>query len=140
MEETNFKADMSYMYKTKEEAEKAADALGLKGTHTHKGEDGSTLYMPGDSHAAFMKARGEAKDGHKKKSRYQAARDAMYKKLLKDRYKYSSEASKDAEDTEVTEEVTTEVETEAVEPRRNPYAAGFDVADVNIGRLFEEVL
>jgi hypothetical protein len=131
MEETALKTDMSgYMFKTKDEAEKAADEMGLKGAHAHKMEDGSTLYMPGDSHESFMKARKGMKDGHKK-TKYQAARDAMYKKMLKDKYKYSSESQKDSEAVE---------EVEASEPAKTPYAAGFDAVDTNIGRVFDDVL
>jgi len=42
-------------FKTKEEALKDADEMGLKGFHTHKTEDGETLYMAGPNHESFMK-------------------------------------------------------------------------------------
>ena len=71
----------SYTYKSKAEAEKAGVALGLKGSHTHINENGETLYMPGENHEAFEKAQG---DGKGMKSKYLAARDAMYQKRLKD--------------------------------------------------------
>ena len=45
--------------KTKEEALEDAKKLGLKGIHTHKTEDGKTLYMAGPSHEAFMKRHNE---------------------------------------------------------------------------------
>ena len=71
----------SYTFKSKAEAEKAGVALGLKGSHTHTNEKGETLYMPGENHEAFEKAQG---DGKGMKSKYLAARDAMYQKRLKD--------------------------------------------------------
>ena len=71
----------SYTYKSKAEAEKAGVALGLKGSHTHTNEKGETLYMPGENHEAFEKAQA---DGKGMKSKYLAARDAMYQKRLKD--------------------------------------------------------
>ena len=46
---------MEHYFKTKEEALKDAKKLGLKGFHSHKAEDGETLYMAGPSHEAFMK-------------------------------------------------------------------------------------
>lgn len=44
-----------HYFKTKEEALKDADKMGLKGFHTHKTEDGETLYMAGPNHESFMK-------------------------------------------------------------------------------------
>lgn len=44
-----------HYFKTKEEAMKDAKKLGLEGIHTHKTEDGETLYMAGPNHEAFMK-------------------------------------------------------------------------------------
>ena len=46
---------MEHYFKTKEEALKDAKKLGLKGFHSHKTEDGETLYMAGPNHEAFMK-------------------------------------------------------------------------------------
>ena len=71
----------SYTFKSKAEAEKAGGALGLSGSHTHTNEKGETLYMPGKNHEEFEKAQ---KDGKGMKSKFQAARDAMYQKRLKD--------------------------------------------------------
>ena len=39
----------------KEDAEKDAAKMGLKGIHTHTDEKGKTLYMAGPNHEAFMK-------------------------------------------------------------------------------------
>jgi len=134
MENQNTRDDMSGAYKTQEEARKAADRMGLKGTHTHKGEDGSTLYMPGRSHEDYMRymeskkdMHGKKKDMHmkKKKTKFQAARDAMYKKMMDRSYKKSSED-------------TAETATPEVKP--SPYASGFDTADTTIGRVFDDVL
>ncbi len=125
---------MGDMYKTQEEAKKAADRMGLKGVHTHKGEDGSTMYMPGSSHEDYMRYRESKKDMHgkkkdmhmkKKKTKFQAARDAMYKKMMDRSYKKSSED-------------TAETATPEVKP--SPYATGFDAADTTIGRVFDDVL
>ena len=44
-----------HYFETKEEAMKDAEKMGLKGIHTHKTEDGETVYMAGPSHEAFMK-------------------------------------------------------------------------------------
>ena len=43
-----------HYFKTEEEATKDAKKMGLKGIHTHKTEDGKTLYMAGPNHKAFM--------------------------------------------------------------------------------------
>tara|TARA_B100001778_G_scaffold279556_1_gene243961 strand:- start:1007 stop:1396 length:390 start_codon:yes stop_codon:yes gene_type:complete len=75
-------------YKSKAEAEKAGMAMGLEGTHTHTNEAGETVYMPGKNHEEFMKAQEDKKDGKKVKTKYQAARDEMYKKRLKDMGSY----------------------------------------------------
>jgi hypothetical protein len=48
-----------HYFKTKEEALEDAKKLGLKGIHTHKTEDGKTMYMAGPSHEAFMKRHNE---------------------------------------------------------------------------------
>ena len=45
----------AHYFDTKEKALKDAKKLGLKGFHTHKTEDGKTLYMAGPNHEAFMK-------------------------------------------------------------------------------------
>ena len=34
---------------------KDAEKMGLEGIHTHKTEDGKTVYMAGPNHEAFMK-------------------------------------------------------------------------------------
>ena len=60
-----------HYFKTKEEAMKDAKKLGLDGIHTHKTEDGETLYMAGPNHEAFMKRHKEVmkeKEDTKKKS------------------------------------------------------------------------
>jgi hypothetical protein len=44
-----------HYFDTKEKAMKDAKKMGLKGIHTHKTEDGKTLYMAGPNHEAFMK-------------------------------------------------------------------------------------
>jgi len=59
---------MQHYFETKEEALKDAEKLGLKGFHSHKTEDGKTLYMAGPSHEAFMKRHDEVmKEKQKKK-------------------------------------------------------------------------
>ncbi len=44
-----------HYFDSKEKAMKDAEKMGLKGIHTHKTEDGKTLYMAGPNHEAFMK-------------------------------------------------------------------------------------
>ncbi len=44
-----------HYFDSKEKAMKDAEKMGLKGVHTHKTEDGKTLYMAGPNHEAFMK-------------------------------------------------------------------------------------
>jgi len=46
---------MKHYFKTKKEALDDAKKLGLEGFHTHKTEDGETLYMAGPDHETFMK-------------------------------------------------------------------------------------
>ncbi len=48
-----------HYFKTKEEAMKDAEKMGLKGIHTHKTEDGKTLYMAGPDHETFMERHDE---------------------------------------------------------------------------------
>ena len=69
-EESKGAPDVSkHYFKSKDEAMKDAEKMGLKGVHSHKGEKGETLYMAGPNHAAFMKKHKEilnkpAKAGH----------------------------------------------------------------------------
>ena len=92
-----------HYFKTKEEAMKDAEKMGLKGVHSHKSEKGETLYMAGPNHGAFMKKHKEmlnksAKAGHygdKKKAKAQW--DKINKKELKqDDKKEKVEHEKDA--------------------------------------------
>lgn len=46
--------EREYMFSKKEDAEKVAEELGMNGVHSHKSEDGRTLWMPGNSHEEFM--------------------------------------------------------------------------------------
>ena len=55
-EESKGAPDVSkHYFKSKEEAMKDAEKMGLKGVHSHKGEKGETLYMAGPNHEAFMR-------------------------------------------------------------------------------------
>jgi len=45
----------AHYFDSKEKALKDAKKLGLEGFHTHKTDDGKTLYMAGPNHEAFMK-------------------------------------------------------------------------------------
>jgi len=49
------KDPMKHAFKTKKEAEDEAKKMGLKGTHSHKNKDGEMIYMPGETHEAFLK-------------------------------------------------------------------------------------
>jgi hypothetical protein len=56
----------AHYFETKEKALKDAKKLGLEGFHSHKTDDGKTLYMAGPNHEAFMKRHKEVikkKDG-----------------------------------------------------------------------------
>ena len=44
-----------HYFDSKEKAMKDAEKMGLKGIHTHKTEDGKTMYMAGPNHESFMK-------------------------------------------------------------------------------------
>ena len=44
-----------HYFDSKEKAMQDSKKMGLKGIHTHKTEDGKTLYMAGPNHEAFMK-------------------------------------------------------------------------------------
>jgi len=46
---------MDHYFDSEEEAMKDAEKMGLKGVHTHKSEEGKTVYMAGPNHEAFMK-------------------------------------------------------------------------------------
>lgn len=58
------------MFDNPEGAEKRAVEMGLKGHHTHKDKDGNTIYMPGPTHEAYLKAiaYGPAKPKRKSKA------------------------------------------------------------------------
>ena len=51
-----------HYFKSKEEAMKDGEKMGLKGVHSHKGEDGKVMYMAGPDHATFMKKHKEIMD------------------------------------------------------------------------------
>jgi hypothetical protein len=48
-----------HYFDTKEKALEDAKKLGLKGFHTHKNDDGKTMYMAGPDHESFMKRHNE---------------------------------------------------------------------------------
>tara|TARA_R110001583_G_scaffold94442_1_gene238008 strand:- start:127 stop:648 length:522 start_codon:yes stop_codon:yes gene_type:complete len=51
--------EMDHYFDTKEKALKDAEKLGLKGFHSHKNDDGKTMYMAGPDHKSFMKRHNE---------------------------------------------------------------------------------
>ena len=63
---------MEDLYRSEEEAVKAAEALGLEGSHSHKhvidGEE-VTFYMPGNSHDEYMKAKAEQEKDNEKEEK-----------------------------------------------------------------------
>tara|TARA_R100001509_G_scaffold148770_1_gene106839 strand:+ start:3889 stop:4551 length:663 start_codon:yes stop_codon:yes gene_type:complete len=61
-----------HYFKSKEEAMEDGEKMGLKGVHSHKGEDGKVMYMAGPDHATFMKKHKEIMD--------KKAKAAMHKK------------------------------------------------------------
>lgn len=44
-----------HYFGSKKEAMADAEKMGLKGIHSHKGEDGKVVYMAGPDHESFMK-------------------------------------------------------------------------------------
>ena len=121
-----------YTFNTRSEAEQAAQALGLEGSHSHQGQDGKTVYMPGKTHEEFMEAT-EQNDGHgmdkKNKSKYLMARDAMYKKLMADKKHKRMDPGdhKKAKDGYHKKD-------------RKPYADDVKSDEGVVGRSFDEVL
>jgi len=118
----------SYMFKSKAEAEKAGGALGLSGSHTHTNEKGETLYMPGENHEAFEKAQG---DGKGMKSKYLAARDAMYQKRLKDMGAYRKYGEK---------KVDHPPSAHKKKKKKSPYADGVASDAGTVGRELDNML
>jgi len=117
-------------YKSKAEAEKAGVALGLKGSHTHSTEEGETIFMPGPNHQAFMKAMENKQDGRKVKTKFQQARDEMYRKRLKDMsYRKYSEKKADHPPS-----------AHKKDKKKGPYMDGVQADHGTIGRAFDEVL
>ena len=57
------------MFDNPEGAEKRAIEMGLKGHHTHTDKDGNTVYMPGPTHEAYLKAIGYGPAKPKRKSK-----------------------------------------------------------------------
>ena len=89
-------------YKSKAEAEKAGMAMGLEGTHK--------------------------KDGKKVKTRYQAARDEMYKKRLKDMGSYRKYSEKKADHPP------------SAHKKKKPYADGIASDPNTVGRELDGLL
>ena len=118
-------------YKSKAEAEKAGMAMGLEGTHTHTNEAGETVYMPGKNHEEFMKSQDNKKDGKKVKTRYQAARDEMYKKRLKDMGSYRKYSEKKADHPPSAHKN---------KKKKSPYADGVASDAATVGRELDGVL
>jgi hypothetical protein len=120
----------SYTYRSKTEAEKAGIALGLEGSHSHKTETGETVYMPGRNHKEFMESQEKKPDGRKVKTKYQQARDEMYRKRLKDMsYKKYSETKADHPSS-----------AHKKDKKKGPYMDGVQSDTGTIGRAFDEVL
>ena len=116
-------------YKNKEAAEKAGAAMGLEGTHTHQTEAGETVFMPGRNHEEFMKARAGKQDGKKVKTKYQAARDEMYQKRLKDMGAYRKYSEKKADHPP-----------SAHKKKKSPYADGVASDAATVGRELDGLL
>lgn len=117
-----------FTFKSKAEAEKSGQGLGLEGSHSHLNEAGETVYMPGKNHKEFMESQKKKSDGRKVKSKYQAARDAMYQKRLKDMGSYRKYSEKKQTDMH------------GGKKKKSPYADGMKSDAGTIGRLFDEVL
>ena len=119
-----------FTFKSKAEAEKSGQVLGLEGSHSHLNEAGETVYMPGKNHKEFMESQEKKSDGRKVKSKYQAARDAMYQKRLKDMGSYRKYSEKKADHPASAHK----------NKKKSPYADGIQSDAGTIGRSFDEVL
>ena len=121
----------SYTYRSKAEAEKAGVALGLEGSHSHTTEAGETVYMPGRNHKEFMESQKKKADGRKIKTKFQQARDEMYRKRLKDMgsYRKYSEKKKDHPPS-----------AHKKGKKKGPYMDEIQSDHGTIGRSFDEVL
>ena len=119
-----------FTFKSKTEAEKAGLALGLEGSHSHTTETGETVYMPGRNHKELMESQEKKSDGRKVKTKYQQARDAMYRKRLKDMsYRKYSEQKADHPPSGHKKD-----------KKKGPYMDGVQSDSGTIGRAFDEVL
>ena len=117
-----------FSFRSKAEAQKAGMSMGLEGTHTHTNEAGETVYMPGKNHEEFMKAQGDKKDGKKVKTKYQEARDEMYRKRLKDMGAYRKYSEKKDHPPS------------AHKKKKSPYADGVASDAATVGRELDGLL
>lgn len=124
------KVDQRFTFKSKAEAQKAGMSMGLEGTHTHTNEAGETVYMPGKNHEEFMKAQGDKKDGKKVKSKFQEARDEMYRKRLKDMGAYRKYSEKKADHPPSAHK----------KKKKSPYADGIASDAASVGRELDGLL
>ena len=83
--------------------------------------------MPGKNHEEFQKAQ---KDGKGMKSKFQAARDAMYQKRLKDMGAYRKYSEKKADHPPSAHK----------KKKKSPYADGVASDAGSIGREFDKFL
>ena len=83
-----------HYFKTEEEAKKDAQKMGLKGIHTHKTEDGKTLYMAGPNHEAFMK-RHEEIAGKTKKEWDKIDKKELKRDTKKEKVQHEKDAIED---------------------------------------------
>ena len=120
----------SYTYRSKAEAEKAGMALGLEGSHSHTTEAGETVFMPGRNHKEFMESQEKKADGRKVKTKFQQARDEMYRKRLKD-MSYRKYSEKKADHPPSAHKKG---------KKKGPYMDGVQSDQGTIGRAFDEVL
>ena len=120
----------SYTYRSKAEAEKAGKALGLEGSHSHTTEAGETVFMPGRNHKEFMESQEKKADGRKVKTKFQQARDEMYRKRLKD-MSYRKYSEKKADHPPSAHKKA---------KKKGPYMDGVQADHGTIGRAFDEVL
>ena len=120
----------SYTYRSKAEAEKAGKALGLEGSHSHTTEAGETVFMPGRNHKEFMESQEKKADGRKVKTKFQQARDEMYRKRLKD-MSYRKYSEKKADHPPSAHKKG---------KKKGPYMDEVQADHGTIGRAFDEVL
>ena len=88
-----------HYFEKKQDAEKDAEKMGLKGIHTHTDEKGKTLYMAGPNHEAFMKRHDQILKMKKEEEDKKKASESMDMEMKKSDDQAKAEMAKDGQYT-----------------------------------------